>query len=217
MKCSSCGVEVKEAKFCSNCGAPMQSEEVKMESVESAVVEENVETVVGEVVEEVAEEVKTFTSDENESEDITSPYADTVIEAVNAEVVETVNVEDKAPTAENIVNTLPVSNVVPNYNAGGANTNKNAGQYQYKSKIVAGLLGIFLGGFGVHNFYLGYTSKAIIQLSVSVVCILLACCTAGFSLIVNFGIGIWGLVEGILILVGSINKDGQGMPLKEDV
>ena len=26
-----------------------------------------------------------------------------------------------------------------------------------KSKIAAGLLGILLGGFGVHNFYLGYT------------------------------------------------------------
>ena len=33
-----------------------------------------------------------------------------------------------------------------------------------KSKIGAGLLGIFLGGFGVHNFYLGYKDKAIAQL-----------------------------------------------------
>ena len=33
-----------------------------------------------------------------------------------------------------------------------------------KSKIAAGLLGIFLGAFGVHNFYLGYTSKAVGQL-----------------------------------------------------
>ena len=27
-----------------------------------------------------------------------------------------------------------------------------------KSKMAAGLLGIFLGTFGVHNFYLGYTT-----------------------------------------------------------
>ncbi len=27
--------------------------------------------------------------------------------------------------------------------------------YQQKSKIIAGILGIFLGGFGIHNFYLG--------------------------------------------------------------
>lgn len=33
-----------------------------------------------------------------------------------------------------------------------------------KSKIAAGLLGIFLGCFGVHNFYLGYTGKAVAQL-----------------------------------------------------
>ena len=36
-----------------------------------------------------------------------------------------------------------------------------------KSKIVAGLLGIFLGAIGVHNFYLGYTGKAIAQLLIS--------------------------------------------------
>lgn len=35
-----------------------------------------------------------------------------------------------------------------------------------KSKIVSGLLGIFLGSLGVHNFYLGYTNKAVAQLSV---------------------------------------------------
>ena len=30
-----------------------------------------------------------------------------------------------------------------------------------KSKMAAGLLGIFLGGLGIHNFYLGYTGKAL--------------------------------------------------------
>lgn len=29
------------------------------------------------------------------------------------------------------------------------------------------------------------------------------------------GIGIWGFVEGIMLLAGSINVDGQGNPLKE--
>ena len=33
-----------------------------------------------------------------------------------------------------------------------------------KSKVAAGLLAIFLGAFGVHNFYLGYTGKAVAQL-----------------------------------------------------
>lgn len=67
-----------------------------------------------------------------------------------------------------------------------------------KSKMVAGLLGIFLGGLGIHNFYLGYTSKAIAQ-------IVLSFC---------FGIGaIWGFVEGILIFAGKINTDANGIPL----
>ena len=40
---------------------------------------------------------------------------------------------------------------------------------QAKSKIVAGLLGIFLGGFGVHRFYLGYTKIGVIQIIVTIV------------------------------------------------
>lgn len=71
---------------------------------------------------------------------------------------------------------------------------------EQKSKMAAGLLGIFLGGFGVHNFYLGYTGKAIAQIVLSLCC----------------GIGaIWGLIEGIMILSGSINKDAKGVPLKD--
>lgn len=69
-----------------------------------------------------------------------------------------------------------------------------------KSKMTAGLLGIFLGGLGIHNFYLGYTGKAIAQ-------IVLSLC---------FGAGaIWGLIEGILILTGKIDKDAKGNPLKD--
>ena len=77
-----------------------------------------------------------------------------------------------------------------------------------KSKLVAGLLGIFLGVWGIHNFYLGYTKKAIIQVLLG---------TVG-SLIFFIGpcvSGIWGLVEGIFILVGKIDVDGEGNLLKE--
>lgn len=38
-----------------------------------------------------------------------------------------------------------------------------------KSKMVAGLLGIFLGGFGAHNFYLGNTKNAVIQLCLTLI------------------------------------------------
>jgi TM2 domain-containing membrane protein YozV/RNA polymerase subunit RPABC4/transcription elongation factor Spt4 len=68
-----------------------------------------------------------------------------------------------------------------------------------KSKIAAGLLGIFLGGLGIHRFYLGYIGIGIVQIIVT---------------LITFGIGaIWGFIEGILILTGSINQDAKGRPL----
>ena len=76
-------------------------------------------------------------------------------------------------------------------------------QTQAKSKIAAGLLGIFLGCFGVHNFYLGYTGKAVGQLLIT----LLSC------FILSFVSGLWGLIEGILILTGSISTDANGNQL----
>ena len=78
-------------------------------------------------------------------------------------------------------------------------------QGEQKSKLAAGLLGIFLGSLGIHNIYLGYTVKAVIQLVITIV-------TCGFGAIVS---SIWGLIEGILILTGRIAVDGKGVPLKE--
>ena len=74
-----------------------------------------------------------------------------------------------------------------------------------KSKMCAGLLAIFLGAFGVHNFYLGNTGKAIAQLLIT----LLSCFT------LSFVSGVWALIEGIMILSGSINTDGHGNPLAQ--
>jgi TM2 domain-containing membrane protein YozV len=42
----------------------------------------------------------------------------------------------------------------------------NRGQ---KSKLVAGLLAIFLGGIGAHKFYLGYSKEALIYLGFSII------------------------------------------------
>jgi TM2 domain-containing membrane protein YozV len=72
-----------------------------------------------------------------------------------------------------------------------------------RSRLAAGLFGIFLGGFGVHRFYLGYTAIGIVQIVVTV----LTC-----------GIGaVWGLVEGIMILANaeSFRTDAHGRPLRE--
>ena len=72
-----------------------------------------------------------------------------------------------------------------------------------KSKMTAGLLGIFLGAFGVHNFYLGFTGKAVAQLLIT----LLSC----FFLSPVFGIS--GLIEGIMLLCGKVTTDGKGNTL----
>ena len=77
-----------------------------------------------------------------------------------------------------------------------------------KSKLTAGLLGIFLGVFGVHNFYLGYTGKGIGQLLLT----LLGWILCGLGPIAAW---VWGLVEGILILTGSMNVDADGNLLGE--
>lgn len=82
-----------------------------------------------------------------------------------------------------------------------------------KSKLTAGLLGIFLGGFGVHNFYLGKKGIAILQLILGIVGFVLIFCW-GIGIFVLMGTAIWGLIEGILILTGSIKTDGKGNPLK---
>lgn len=78
-----------------------------------------------------------------------------------------------------------------------------------KSKLAAGLLGIFLGSLGVHRFYLGYNTLGVVMLVVNVVGGMM---TMGVA---SLGVAIWGLVEGIMILVGSISVDADGNPLRE--
>lgn len=60
-----------------------------------------------------------------------------------------------------------------------------------KSQIVAAVLCFFLGGLGIHRFYLGYTWQGVVQLL-----------TGG-------GCGIWALIDFIRILIGDLGpKDG---------
>jgi TM2 domain-containing membrane protein YozV len=69
-----------------------------------------------------------------------------------------------------------------------------------KSKVVAGVLGILLGGFGVGRVYMGDTKTGVLQLVVTFV-------TCGFG-------SLWGLIDGILILVNG-GVDAQGRPLRD--
>ena len=96
--------------------------------------------------------------------------------------------------------------------------------YAQKSKIAAGILGILFGCWGVHNFYLGYYGRAIAQLSITAISLIMSFVGVLLSwlilpailpfigLICILGVVVWALVESILIFAGSI-KDSKGNPL----
>ena len=71
--------------------------------------------------------------------------------------------------------------------------------------LIVVILALFAGLFGLHNFYLGHTSRGLVQLLVSV-------CTLGFA--APF-VWLWAVVELILIVTrsGSYAFDAFGRPL----
>lgn len=79
---------------------------------------------------------------------------------------------------------------------------------QPKQKIVAALLGILLGWLGIHRFYLGYNTIGIVQLVLG----LLGIFTCGIT---TFAAWVWGIIDGVMILTGSLRTDAQGVPLRD--
>ncbi|OZE24927.1 hypothetical protein CH256_19700, partial [Rhodococcus sp. 05-2254-6] len=69
-----------------------------------------------------------------------------------------------------------------------------------KQKLTAGLLGILLGAFGAGRFYLNQPGIAVAQIAVTWL-------TCGIG-------GIWPLIDGILMLTGSV-RDQHGRPLRD--
>ena len=76
--------------------------------------------------------------------------------------------------------------------------------YIQRSRAAAGVLAILTGAYGLHSFYLGNTSRGLIQLLVSFL-------TCGFGAIFMM---IWGILEGVKIL-DRINTDANGVFLKD--
>lgn len=193
--CKNCGMELPEyMEFCTNCGTPVekfnqpQAEPVQPQyTAHEPVSDTQTEPVQGEYVEQ-------------------EPVNNTQAEYAGQQQTQT----QGSYTAPNY--TTP-NYSAPNYNAQNYSA-PNYTQPQYnpvpeqKSSVAAGLLGIFLGGLGIHNFYLGYTTKALIQL----LCTILLC----WTFVVPIAMEIWGFIEGILVLTGSISVDGRGVPIKKD-
>ena len=70
-----------------------------------------------------------------------------------------------------------------------------------KQKIVAFLLAFFLGGLGIHNFYLGNTGKGVAQLILTITV---------FGAFISLP---WAFIEAIMIIAGS-PTDANGIPLE---
>lgn len=77
-----------------------------------------------------------------------------------------------------------------------------------KSKMAAGLLGIFTGSLGIHNFYLGKYGKGTVQLLITLL-------SGG---LLSFIPAIWGLIDGIRILCATPDSpydyDANGVMLE---
>ena len=73
--------------------------------------------------------------------------------------------------------------------------NNNGSDYPYKNKIIALLLAIFVGGLGIHRFYVGKIGTGVILLL-----------TAGC-------LGIGWIIDIVMIAIGSF-RDKAGMPLQ---
>jgi TM2 domain-containing membrane protein YozV len=71
--------------------------------------------------------------------------------------------------------------------------------YSSRSKVVAGLLQIFLGVFGIGRFYTGHVGLAIAQ-------ILVTFFTCGLG-------AIWPVIDGIILLAGD-PRDVDGRPMR---
>lgn len=94
---------------------------------------------------------------------------------------------------------------------------KATGLQSNKSKIVSGLLGILAGTLGIHNFYLGYKTKGIIQLVLTGFGVLTT--FLGIGVLVLIGNYIWAFVEGGLVMTSKKGSrwhiDAEGNDLQD--
>jgi TM2 domain-containing membrane protein YozV/RNA polymerase subunit RPABC4/transcription elongation factor Spt4 len=119
-------------------------------------------------------------------------------------------------------------------------------EYSPKNRLVGGLLGLFLGSIGVHNFYLGHIKKGVAKIILTVISFVFIIgavsllISSGYTdidsgefivtnytnftnamlllvlgIFVSSGLGIWALIESILIFVSTNIKDGDNKPLKK--
>lgn len=133
-----------------------------------------------------------------------------LIDAINGQVIQAKDVYELAekyfnsPPPATAYGTPPLQPQTPPpfqpYQGYGGNM--PVGYIEPKQKVVAGVLGILLGCFGVHRFYLGYSGIGVAMLLITVL-------TCGWGAVIT---SIWGLIEGVMCLTGSMT-DSNGRAL----
>lgn len=89
---------------------------------------------------------------------------------------------------------------------------------QGKSRVVAGLLNLVFGGFGVGDFYLGYTQYGIYKIVISIALTVLGFLDLGFlSTIISLLTYVWWavlLAVAVMTFMGKwiYEKDANGVP-----
>lgn len=178
MYCENCGnLMNNNSNFCSNCGVKANKPARRCKSCGNEVREyDTVCEKCGQLIEKNSYENTSANNSDNSNSTYTQAY----------------NSIYNNPNSDNNFNQSKT--YVPK--------NNNVGFKKPKSKIVAGILGILVGGLGIHRFYLGYIGIGIVQIVVSIL-------TCGLG-------SLWGFIEGILILCDAgITADYDGNPLSD--
>jgi TM2 domain-containing membrane protein YozV len=90
------------------------------------------------------------------------------------------------------------------------NSTPQAVNQNAKDRVIYVLLAIFLGELGIHNFFAGYTNRAVWQLVACIVIIpIAAIITCGLGLLLYFPLKIWAIVEAC-----TVTQDANGVRFK---
>lgn len=84
---------------------------------------------------------------------------------------------------------------------------------QPRSWVITVLLCLFLGGFGAHSFYTGYTKRGLIQLGLYAAGWLTTAVLLGF--VFWFALALWVIVDLCMVCTrsGTFREDADGVPL----
>ena len=117
-----------------------------------------------------------------------------------------------AATACSVCHTsfLPVEDRrrVPTFSSSTANLTRPGEPVEGNRWVIAMILALFFGVFGVHRFYLGYTSLGAAMLGLTLVGFLTFCVGIGFVFLT--AVGIWATVDLLLICFNGMRlPDGR--------